>query len=222
MHFDVELVALGREVALQQPLVLLAVNLLVDAAEEALQAHLALQLHQSVEHRLGTGRAARDVDVDGQDFVDALDHVVGLLEGSAADGAAPHGNHILGVGHLVVEALEHRGHLVGDGAGHHDEVGLTRGGAGHFKPEPGKIVARGAHGHELDAAAARGERQRPEAVAATPLNHIVEASHHDVGAVAAQLLHHPLEVFVVVEILVAHRLYLRLPYFHSSAPFRQA
>lgn len=137
-------------------------------------------------------------------------------------GAAAHGDHVFRVGHLVVEALEHRGHLVGDRTGDHDEVGLTRGGTRDFKPEPGKIVAGGTHGHELDAAAARGERQRPKAVAAAPLDQVVEAPDDDVRPVCAQFARHVLKVFVVVEILVFHRLDLRHLYFHSKAPFRQA
>ena len=148
--------------------------------------------------------------------------MVRLLERAAADGASPDGDHILRVGHLVVEALQDRGHLVGDRPGHHDEIGLARGGAGHFKPEPGKVVAGRPHGHELDPAAARGESQRPEAVAAPPLDQFVEAPYDHVRTLAAQLGRHLFEVFVVIEILVFHCLYLRLPYFHSKAPFRHA
>ena len=211
------------QVAAQQLFILFAADLLVHPAEETLQLHFALQLHQAVKHRFGPRRTAGYIDIDRQNLVHAVQHVVRLLEGSAADGAAAHGDHILRIGHLVVKAPEHRGHFVGDGAGDHDEVGLTRRGAGHFEPKPGEIVTRRAHGHELDAAAARGEGQRPQAVAAAPLDQLVQTAHDHVRIVVAQFGDHLFEVFVVVEIFVFHRLDLRFSlYFHSKAPFRHA
>ena len=38
----------------------------------AVPAHDVLHLHQRIEHRLGPGRATADVDIDGQDAIDAL------------------------------------------------------------------------------------------------------------------------------------------------------
>src|SRR5437879_13445483 len=43
-----------------------------------------LQLHEPVDHRLGTGRAARDVDVDRNDRVDALHGGVVVVEAAGA------------------------------------------------------------------------------------------------------------------------------------------
>src|SRR4029450_3641940 len=45
---------------------------------------LVLELHQAVEHALGPGRASRNVDVDGQDRVDALHGGVVVVEPTRA------------------------------------------------------------------------------------------------------------------------------------------
>src|SRR5262245_13596892 len=52
--------------------------------------HLLLQLDQTLGERLGTRRAAGNVDVDRDDLVDAVADRVRELEESAAVGAAPH------------------------------------------------------------------------------------------------------------------------------------
>src|SRR2546430_12176141 len=62
-----------------------------------------LEQHDALQEGLRPGRAARDVDVDRNDLVDPLGDAVGVPVGAAAVGAAAHGDHVLGVGHLVVE-----------------------------------------------------------------------------------------------------------------------
>ena len=137
-----------------------------------------------------------------------------------------------------------------DGTGHHYEVRLTRRSPRHFKAESCKVISGGSDGHEFDSAAARGESQRPQTVAASPFYHIVKAADNDISAVVAQFLEHLLDIFIVVEILVFHRLYIDITlhicsiyispvysnqqhvategsgiasgYFHSRAPFFHA
>src|SRR6185295_7573264 len=70
--------------------------------EPLLLHHLLLQEHQSLGERLGTGRAARNVNVDRNHLVDAVAHRVGELEQAAAIRAASHRQHVLRVGHLLV------------------------------------------------------------------------------------------------------------------------
>src|SRR5687768_14146769 len=67
-----------------------------------------LQQHDALEQRLGPRRAAGHVDVDGHDLVDALRDGVAVPVRATAVGAAPHGDHVLGVWHLLVEPLDGR------------------------------------------------------------------------------------------------------------------
>ena len=62
---------------------LLAVLLAVYAAEEALHLHFARELDDTVYHCLGARGTAGDEDVDGDDVLDALCHMVAVAEGSA-------------------------------------------------------------------------------------------------------------------------------------------
>src|SRR5262245_4601758 len=62
---------------------------------------LVLQLHEPVDHRLGTRRAARDIDVDRYDRVDPLHGGVVVVEAAGARADAERDNP-LGLGHLVV------------------------------------------------------------------------------------------------------------------------
>src|SRR5678816_2740674 len=108
----------------------LATPLLLDV----LGGDLLLEPDDPLEQRLRPGRAARDVDVDRQDLVDALGDRVRVPVRAAAVGARAHRDHVLRVGHLLVEPLDRGCHLVGDGAGDDDEIGLT--GAGREGDDP--------------------------------------------------------------------------------------
>src|SRR5207248_5072809 len=75
-------------------------------------ADLLLELHYSVEQGLWSGRTAGHVDVDGHDLVDPLGDGIRVPVGAAAVGAGAVGDHVLGLGHLVVDTFERGGHLV--------------------------------------------------------------------------------------------------------------
>ena len=97
------------------------------AAQPATLAHGdLLDLEQAFGERLGARRATGDIDIDGDDLVDALDHRVAQLEQTAAVGARAHRQHILGIGHLVVEQPAALGHLVGECAGDEHEIRVAR------------------------------------------------------------------------------------------------
>ena len=55
---------------------LLLTLLTVDAAEEFFDLDFARELHDTVYHGLGTGRASGHIHVDGHDILDATGHVV--------------------------------------------------------------------------------------------------------------------------------------------------
>src|SRR3954470_4435172 len=82
-----------------------------------------LQEDDALEQRLGPRRAPGDVDVDGDDLVDALRDRVAVPIRSAAVRAAAHRDDVLRVRHLLVEPADGGDDLVGDGAGDDDEVG---------------------------------------------------------------------------------------------------
>src|SRR2546430_8655116 len=104
---------------------------LATAREPPLAHDLVLHPEQPFGERLGARRAARNVDVDRHDLVDALANRVGELEESAAVGAAPHADDVLGLRHLLVEELAALGHLVGERPGHDHQIALARRGAWH-------------------------------------------------------------------------------------------
>ena len=68
---------------------------------------LLLKLDHGVENGFGDRRATRNVDVHGNDLIDALHDVIGAIE-PAARRAGAHRNHPLGLGHLIVDLLEDR------------------------------------------------------------------------------------------------------------------
>lgn len=100
-------------------------SLTVYATEEAFYLHLALQLHQAVEHSLRTWRATRDEHIDRNDFVDTLHYVVRVAERTAGNGATTNCNHIFRFSQLLIKTTEYRRHTVNDCTGHHHKVGLT-------------------------------------------------------------------------------------------------
>ena len=196
--------------------------LTVDTAEELLELDLTLKLHKAVEHCFRAGRTARNEDINGDDLVDAIYHAVRLLERASADSTAAAGDDVFGLGELIIEANERRGHLVYDSALHHDVVGLTRRVAGDLESEAGHVVAGSAETHELDGAAARAEAEGPKGVGDTPVDELVELADHHVGTGGVEFLDELVDVFVVFEVFMLHRLDAGFFYCHLSAPFRQA
>ena len=63
------------------------------------------------------------ISFDGHHLIDALHQGV-VVEHAAGGGTGAHGDHPLGVGHLVVDLAQHRRHLLRHPARHDHEVGL--------------------------------------------------------------------------------------------------
>ena len=67
----------------------------------------------------GTRGAARDIDVHGNHFIDALEYVVAVLPIRAAFvRTGTHRDNILGLRHLRKEGFYPRGHFKGDRTGY--------------------------------------------------------------------------------------------------------
>src|SRR5436190_13736689 len=95
-------------------------------AGQLLLVDLALQRHEGMDERFGSRWTAGDVHVHRDVAVNALEHVVALLERPAGDGTRAHGDDVFRLRHLVVEAHHLRGHFLGHRASHDHEVSLAR------------------------------------------------------------------------------------------------
>src|ERR1019366_7989171 len=124
---------------------------------------------------LGQRGAARNVDVDRDIAVDALEHIVALLEGSAGDGAGAHRYAVFRLRHLVPEAHDLRGHLLRDRARDDEKVRLARRRAKNLRAEAGDVEASHRGRHHLDRAACEPEIERPNRVAAGPIVEFLQA-----------------------------------------------
>src|SRR5919108_3674628 len=102
---------------------------------------LLLQADDALEERLRPRRAARHVDVHGDDLVDALEDRV-VAEHAAGARAGAHRDHPLRLEHLVVDLAERPRHLVGHAPGDDEQVRLPRRGAEALHPEARDVVAR--------------------------------------------------------------------------------
>ena len=129
---------------------------------QPLAVDLLLEHDQAVQEGLRRRRAAGDVDVDREVLVDARDDVVAFLERAAAGGAGAHRDHVLRLGHLVVEPGDHRHHRLGDGARDDHQVGLARRAAEDLGAEPRDVEPARRRADHLDRAAGQPEAQRPE------------------------------------------------------------
>src|SRR5262249_31873109 len=138
-----------------------------------LAGDLVLQLHEAVDHRLGAGRTAGNVDVDGDDRVDALHGGVVVVEAAGARAHAE-GDDPLRLGHLVVDALEDGRHLVADRAHDEEDVGLPRREPRKPRAEALHAVVRSRGVHVLHPAAGRHERVLEDRVLPGPADGLVE------------------------------------------------
>jgi len=113
---------------------------LADGRGHAFLVDVALDGHDAFDELLWARGAAWDVDVDGDELVAALDDGVGV-EDAAGARAGAHGDDPLGLGHLLVGALEDGEHLDGDAASDDEEIGLARGEAHDFGAKAREVVA---------------------------------------------------------------------------------
>src|SRR4030095_1129227 len=120
-------------------------------------------------------------DVYRDDLIDALHYVIGAIEPSRGRTGA-HAQHPLGIGHLLVNSLEHWPHLVGDGPHYHQQVRLTRRKAHHLRAKPRYVVVSRHHGHVLDSATGSPEWQRPERVLPCPIGDFTDFSSEEIVA----------------------------------------
>lgn len=123
-------------------------------------SHLLLHLEDAIKQSLGGGWAAGDINVYGQNAVDATKNTVAVIVVAAAIGTAAHADDPFGVWHLVVTQPNSRRHLVGDSAGNDDDVGLTGRGS-EDDSQTVLVVSWHRAVHHLDAATCQGKSEWP-------------------------------------------------------------
>src|SRR5438094_4486176 len=146
---------------------------LLPIAEPPLADDLVLHAQQTLGERLGTRRAARNVDVHRDQLVHALADRVRVLEEAAARSARAHRDHVLRLRHLLVQKPAALGHLVGERSGHDHQIALPRRRARHAA-EPIDVGPRPAGLHQLDAAAGEAEEQIKDAALAGEVDDLVD------------------------------------------------
>src|SRR5574341_31309 len=139
---------------------------------------LVLELHEPVEDGLGTRRAARDVDVHRDDRVDALDGRVVVVEAAGARAHAE-GDDPLRLGHLIVDALEDRRHLLADRPDDEQDVRLAGREPRQSGAEAIDVVVGTGHRHVLHAAARGDERVLEDRILARPADGLVELGREE-------------------------------------------
>ena len=137
-----------------------------------------LELEQSVEHVLRPRGAPGNVDVHRDEYVDPHERRVIVVEPTGA-GADTERNDPLGLGHLVVDALQHGRHFLADRAHHEEHVRLARRKPREASAEPVDIVMRAGRRHVLHPAAGRHKRILEDRVLSGPPNRRVEPARHE-------------------------------------------
>src|SRR6516225_136042 len=141
-------------------------------------AYLLLEQQHAIQERFRGWRTSRHINVDRDDTVAAADYRIGIMIVAAAIGAGPHGNHIAGLGHLVVNLAPRRGHFVGERARDDHHVRLTRRCA-RSKTETLDIVPRHRHLHHLDRATGKPELHPHQRTGARPGNKVVGGGYEE-------------------------------------------
>src|SRR5712691_6131380 len=139
---------------------------------------LRLELEQPVEHVLRPRGTTRNVDIDRHDRVDSHDGRVVVVEAAGARADAERDDP-LGLGHLVVDALQHRRYLVADGTDYEEHVRLARRESRQAGAEAVDVVMSACGGHVLHPTASRHEWILEDGELPRPADGLVEAAGHE-------------------------------------------
>jgi hypothetical protein len=107
--------------------------------EPAVALDLLLKLDDGIENGLGSRRAAGNVDINRDDLVNTLHHVIRAIE-AAACRARPHRNDPPRLSHLIVDLFQDWTHLVVDRAEDHKNVRLLRGKPYNLRTESRDVI----------------------------------------------------------------------------------
>src|SRR6516225_1147452 len=139
---------------------------------------LLLKLENRVEQRFRPRRAARNVNVHRNHLIAPLHDSV-VVEHAARSGASAHGNHPLGLGHLVVELTHDRSHFLREPAGHDHQVCLARRRTKNLRAKARHVEPCCRHGHHFNGAAGQPESEWPDGAFARPVHRLVQLCEDD-------------------------------------------
>ncbi len=125
--------------------------------------HEFLDFHDAVDDLLGSRRAARHINIDRNDFIDALQNRI-RVKNAARRRASSDRQNPFWLSHLDINLLQNRPHFFRNRAHDHQKIGLPRRKTEPFHAKTSQIVVRPHRRHELDAAARSRKRQRPNRV----------------------------------------------------------
>jgi hypothetical protein len=129
---------------------------------------------------LRPGRTSGHVNVHGDDPVDALEDVIPVVPiRSPAGRTAPHRDDVLGLGHLLVETLDPRGHLDRHRAGDDHQVRLPGRGPKDAGPKAVEVRTGRDRHHHLDGTAGQTKGHRPQGRKPRPVEYGVDRRQQD-------------------------------------------
>ncbi len=117
--------------------------------------------------------ATRNVNVNRNVLIDSLDDGV-IIENSSRSGASSHRDDPFGFGHLRIEPLNYRRHLLRNATGNNHQVSLTWRTAKNFGAKPRQVEARGTRRHHLDSAAGQAKSHRPDGGFTRPIHRFIK------------------------------------------------
>lgn len=132
-------------------------------------SHLLLQLKHPIQQGLRRWRTPRHIYVHRNNSIHASHHTITIMIIPASIRTATHTDNPAWLWHLVVTHAHRRRDLIGDGAGHDHDIGLSRGGA---EDDAQAVLIVSWHGdvHHFDGAAGEAEAERPEGALAGPVD----------------------------------------------------
>src|SRR5437870_2429549 len=133
-----------------------------------------------MNQHLGSRGTTWNVDVDGNDLVDALDDCI-IIKDTARGGARAHRYHPLWLGHLIVDAPQHGCHFSGNASGNNHYVSLSWAGAKYFRPKSSEIVSAAGRIHHFDCAASQAEGCRPQRRLTRPIDQRIKSRREHFG-----------------------------------------
>lgn len=116
---------------------------------------------------------SRHVDIDRHNPVTASNDRVTVVVVATTVGTTAHADNPPGVGHLIINLAESRGHLVRQCTGDNHNIGLTR----RSTENDSKtilIVTGGRKVHHLHGAACKTEGHRPQRALTSPIGNLIE------------------------------------------------
>ena len=141
---------------------------------------LFLQTHESFQKRFGARGTSRDINIDWDQLIDALQDGVTPIHPTARR-ARTHRDTPFRFRHLLPDPFNRQGHLVGDGAGDNHDVTLSWRKPHDFGAEPRDIEPGSGCCHQFNRTTGQTHGHGPERVLSHPIHRRIELGENDVA-----------------------------------------